>query len=282
MSQSRPTPTNASFSPSNLLNTYFVSLICSNAALFAGHPAERLKVATQIQIGVPYHQVIGPIAANTRNLYAGFLSCVYRQNIKITYRSVLMSEMPHRVDDLQLGLIFGTGLKATIASLIDTTMTTPAENIKTWQMREAQRMTIRGSIAGIYATRGVAGFLYGFQPTIIKSYPSWFYLFMGYHATKCKREQQGFLATILWATAAAIPITMITNPLDVIKTNMQASAERQQLSVIGVGKQLIQKHGFFAMTRGFPFRLVHKSLATATAYTVMDMSAKLRAMQKNQ
>jgi solute carrier family 25 carnitine/acylcarnitine transporter 20/29 len=279
MSQSRPNQT----SPSTqyVFNPYFVSVFCSNLALLVGHPAERLKVASQIKIGEPYHQMIGAIMNNPRNLLAGFWSCVYRQNIKIVYRSALMSEMPHRVDDLQLGLVFGSALKGFIASSIDTAMITPPENIKTMQMRTIQQVSIRETINEIYKTRGLNGFFYGFQPTIVKSFPTWSYLFMGYHATKCHREKQGFLATIMWATAASIPITIFTNPLDVVKTNMQASIEMHQLSMLGVAKHLIQKHGLFSMARGFPFRLVHKSLATTTAYLVMDMSTKFKALSKN-
>lgn len=279
MSQSRPNPFD--FSNHKFFSPYLVSVFCSNLSLFIGHPAERLKVASQIKIGEPYHQMLGAIINNPRNLFAGFWSCAYRQNIKIVYRSALMSEMPHRVDELNLGLLFGSALKGFIASTIDTTMITPPENIKTWQMRTTQHVTIRDSINEIYKTRGFGGFFYGFQPTIVKSFPTWTYLFMGYHATKCHREQQGFLATIMWATAAAIPITIFTNPLDVVKTNMQLSKEMHELSMLGVAKNLIQKHGLFAMARGLPFRLVHKSLATATAYTVMDMSTKLRSLTKN-
>jgi|SRR5579885_399439 solute carrier family 25 carnitine/acylcarnitine transporter 20/29 len=261
----------------SFFKTYMVGFMGSNAALFVGHPAERLKVAAQINLGVPAYQVVKPILSSFSALYTGFVSCVYRQNVKLVYRSMIMSEMPHRVDDLGLNFFFGTALKALFASSIDTAFTTPPENIKTWQMKMPQQTSIRTAVSQIYQARGLRGFFFGIEPTIFKSYPTWFYLFLGYHATKDKRQKQGFLSTILWATCASIPITAMTNPLDVIKTQMQASAHKKSDSILSVGKELVQKHGLFSLARGFPFRLVHKSLATATAYAVLDMSSKLRS-----
>lgn len=259
------------------LNTYLVSLVCSNAALLIGHPAERLKVAAQIHLNTPTFQVIRPMIFSLTTLYTGLLSCVYRQNIKIVYRSFIMVEVPHRVDNLNLNFIFSSALKAFFASSIDTLFVTPAENVKTWQMSKLEKTPIHESINGIYHTRGLRGFLFGAQPTVAKSFPSWFYLFLGYHATEDKRKQQNFLSTIFWATIASIPITILTNPADVIKTQMQATKKTKSDSPISVGKQLIQNHGLFSLAKGFPFRLLHKSLATATAYTVMDMGKKFKS-----
>lgn len=262
---------------SAFFKTYSIGLTGSNAALVIGHPAERLKVAAQISLNISTYQAIKPILSSFTGLYTGFISCAYRQNIKIVYRSLIMSEMPHRVDDLSLNWLLGTGLKALFASGIDTAFTTPPENIKTWQMKTSQKTLIRNAVSEIYHSRGFKGFFFGIQPTMCKSYPSWFYLFLGYHATKDKRKKAGFLATIFWATCAAIPITIFTNPLDVIKTQMQATSHNKSDSTLTVGKGLLKNHGIFSLTRGFPFRLAHKSLATATAYAILDMSNKLKS-----
>lgn len=261
---------------SAFFKTYLVGLTGSNAALIVGHPAERLKVAAQINLNTSTYRSITPFLSSLTGLYTGFITCAYRQNIKIVYRSLIMSEMPHRVDDLKLNWLFGTALKALFASGVDTTFTTPSENIKTWQMKASKKILIRDAISEIYRLRGFQGFFFGIKPTMCKSYPSWFYLFFGYHATKNKRKKAGFLATIFWATCASVPITMLTNPLDVIKTNMQATSQKKSDPIMTVGKMLVNNHGLFSLARGFPFRLVHKSLATATGYAIMDMSNKLK------
>lgn len=259
------------------LNTYLVSFVSGNAALIIGHPAERLKVAAQIHLNISTFKVAKPMLSSLTILYTGLLSCVYRQNIKILYRSLIMVEVPHRVDNLNLNFIASAALKAFFASKIDTLFVTPAENVKTWQMSKLEKTSIQESIIGIYRTRGIKGFFFGAQPTAAKSFPSWFYLFLGYYATKDKRQQQNFLLTIFWATIASIPITAFTNPADVIKTQMQATKKSKVDSPFSVGKQLVKNHGFFSLARGFPFRLVHKSLATATAYTIMDMGKKMKS-----
>lgn len=43
------------------LKTYSIGLTDSNAALIIGHPAERLKVAAQINLNIPTYRVIKPI-----------------------------------------------------------------------------------------------------------------------------------------------------------------------------------------------------------------------------
>src|SRR5262245_24105201 len=111
MSQSRPTNQDKVRTTNHdkvqdrfnsFLQTYVIGLIGGNTALFVGHPAERLKVAAQINLKASTLQVIKPIISNVHLLYTGFVSCIYRQNIKLVYRSMIMSEVPHRVDDLNL------------------------------------------------------------------------------------------------------------------------------------------------------------------------------------
>lgn len=260
--------------------TYAISFIGGNLSLVVGHPAERLKVAVQAKLNLPAMQVINPLISNMKLLCTGFTSCVYRQNVKIVYRSLIMSEMPHRVDDLNLNLIFSSALKALFASSIDTAFVTPPENIKTRQMCNTEKQVgVREAASDIYRARGLKGFFFGATPTMCKSFPAWLYLFLGYHVTKDKREKQGFWATIFWATCASIPITILTNPLDVVKTQMQATLDKESSSLIKTGKNIYQNHGLFAFGKGVPFRLLHKALATSTAYVSMDWNNRLRGRE---
>jgi len=278
MSQNRTIRENTSPGKLNsFLQTYVVGFICGNAALFVGHPAERLKVAAQVKLNMSTLQVVKPLITNLELLYTGFVSCIYRQNIKLVYRSAIMSQIPHRIDDLNLSPALASALKASFASSIDTAFVTPPENVKTWQMRDTTKnVSVCDAISGIYQTRGFKGFLFGVTPTMTKSFPAWFYLFLGYHATKEKRQKENFFATIFWATCASIPVTVMTNPIDVIKTNMQATKNIKSLSMLEMSKNIYQQHGLFAFGRGLPFRLIHKALATSTAYFIMDADSQLR------
>jgi solute carrier family 25 (mitochondrial carnitine/acylcarnitine transporter), member 20/29 len=252
------------------IDAYSVGLVYINSFLVISHPCERLKIAAQIHLNKSMYNAVRPLCSSFSKLYTGFLPCLYRQNIKLVYRSFLLSEIIPRIDDLNINFILSTCLKALMASSVDTMFITPAENIKTIQMKENERKSVRNAISDIYRTRGCYGFLYGMQPTIIKGFPTWFNLFFGYHMTKNKR-QQGYISAILCAVVVSIPMSIVTNPLDVTKTQMQAATIKQSDNIITVGKNLVKNYGVFSLFRGLPFRLIHKSLSAATSYLIMDV-----------
>ncbi|ARB93187.1 MC/SLC25 family protein [Legionella longbeachae] len=244
-----------------------------------GHPAERLKVAIQTNLAQSSYSVIKQFAGlNLKHFSTGFLSCVIRQLGKVAYRPLLISHMPKEIDKLQLPMLSGGALKGAIASVFDTVVVSPIENIKTVQMRtitsHTKPITPFQAMNAIYQQRGLTGFFSGSVPTIGKAFPSWFYLFMTYNAIKTKREKQTFLSTILWATFASAPVAFATTPLDVLKSQQQAGNKVQQ-SLGQLASQIYKNHGTNAFFRGFHCRLVHKSLSTAGAYMILDMAQKM-------
>lgn len=260
----------------SLKDTYVFSFFYSNLTLLVGHPAERLKVAVQINLNSPQIPIMKPLlTGDISNLFRGFTTCALRQNTKVIQRTFLMSKLPHWVDGYNFNCIFSSFIKGIVASSIDTLLGAPFENVKTLQMKEVARISIPQTVKNIYRQNGCPGFFYGTTATIAKSFPSWFYLFLGYHATKDKREKLNFLSTIFWATAASLPITTFTTPFDVVKSQRQALLRPLGESNLTSAMEIAYSFGVLSLWRGFLFRLLHKSLATAAGYTIMDMTQKL-------
>jgi solute carrier family 25 carnitine/acylcarnitine transporter 20/29 len=246
----------------------------NNSTLIVGHPAERLKIACQTNLHQPSWQVIKPyLTKNPAYLYRALPSCAWRQNTKILHRTYLMTNMPNWVDSFQLPFLLSTGIKAMFSSVFDTFIISVFENIKGRQMQQQESLTMLNTAKKIFQKNGVRGFFSGTAMTIAKSYPSWFYLFLGYHTLKDLRTQNDFLSTIFWATAASAPITFLTTPLDGIKSLQQANLCPEKEKSRQTAKRIIDNHGVTSLWRGFPFRLLHKSLATAAGYWILDLSS---------
>lgn len=293
---------------SNLLNAYSFMIFYGNATSFIAHPAERLKVAAQLNLNKYTFQAIKPLLfGNLRELFTGFLSCAYKQNLKYTYRTPLLSEMPKQVDQYFTQPFFASLIKTLIACTTDTLVATPFENIKTIQMSgiklqpndtftpikpsDVQRPTIRQAAKHIYKERGALGFFVGTNVSITKSFPAWLYLFLGYEATENKRQKKDFLSTIMWATVVATPITLLTTPFDVIKSRLQAGlllkegenpqgeplsklkgSKRQQLGILQSTKTIVNQYGVLSLFKGISFRLLHRTMTTASGYVLLDMA----------
>lgn len=263
-------------------NPYLFSFLYNNGALLLGHPADRLKVAVQIDLKQSQSKLLLQfMQGDLGKLYKGLFPSVLRQNSKMSYRTLVLTTIPRFVDQSHLSLWSATLAKATLASTLDTLVTTPFENIKTRQMRAVEKISTLATAKSIYKQEGCVGFFSGTGISIAKSYPSWFYLFLGYHMTKQHREKQNFLYTIFYATMAAVPITIATNPLDVIKSQVQAGLRPKDESILQCAKEIFNQHGVPAFFRGFPFRLLHKSMMTAAGYAILDLSNSAATLKKN-
>lgn len=263
---------------SSLKDTYAFSFMYSNLTLLVGHPAERLKVEVQFNLGLRSIPVLKPflnqfLTGDISNLFRGFTPVALRQNTKVIQRTFLMAKLPNWIDGYNFNCIFSSGIKGIMASSVDTLLGAPFENVKTIMMKE--KKGISQTFINIYTNNGFRGFFNGTTATIAKSFPSWFYLFLGYHATKDKREKQNFLSTIFWATVASGPITVLTTPFDVVKSQRQALLRPKGESNLTSAMEIAYAYGVLSLWRGFLFRLLHKSLATAAGYTIMDMTKKL-------
>lgn len=255
------------------LNPYLFSFLYNNGALLLGHPADRLKVAVQIDLKQSQSKLLLQLMqGDLGKLYKGIFPSFLRQNSKMTYRTVVLTTIPQWIDQGHLSIWAGTFTKATLASTLDTLVTTPFENIKTRQMKAVEKISTMATVKSIYQQEGALGFFSGTRISIAKSYPSWFYLFLGYHATKSHREKENFLHTIFYATLASVPITLATNPLDVVKSQVQAGLRPKKENILQCAKQIYHQHGMLAFLRGFPFRLLHKSMMTAAGYAILDLS----------
>lgn len=259
------------------INPYVFSFLFNNGALIIGHPADRLKVAVQIDLKQSQCKLLVTfMQGDFGKLYQGIFPSFLRQNSKLSYRTMILTTIPQWVDKNQLSIWGASLAKASLASVVDTLVTTPFENIKTRQMKTVEKISTFGTAKSIYNQHGFLGFFSGTNISIAKSYPSWFYLFLGYHATQNQREKQNFLYTIFYATLLSVPITAVTNPLDVIKSQVQAGLRPKDETIWGCAKDMFSKHGGFVFWRGFPFRLLHKSMMTAAGYAILDLTKQSR------
>ncbi|KGP62571.1 ABC transporter substrate-binding protein [Legionella norrlandica] len=263
-----------------LWDAYAMSTGYVGFTTLVGHPAERLKVSLQTNLSQGAYSVTKQFAgANLKHFFTGFWSCILRQQGKMAYRPLLITYMPEEIDKLQTPPAIGSFLKGAVASISDTLIVSPLENVKTVQMRTvaSQDKPIKPlqAMRSIYHQRGLPGFFVGSTATLGKAFPSWFYLFMTYDAIKTKREKQNFLSTILWATAASVPVAFATTPLDVIKSQQQACNNGARQTIKETASQIYKNHGFSAFFRGFSCRLAHKSLSTAGAYMLFDIAKKM-------
>ena len=263
-----------------LWDVYAFSVSYTGFTTLIGHPAERLKVAMQTNLSENAYSVVKPfIGGNLKHLFTGFSSCMVRQQAKGMYRPFMITYMPTEVDKWQCPMMTGVFLKATFASTLDTLVLNPVENIKTVQMRTiaSQNQPIKPveAIQTIYLKRGLSGFFAGNTATLAKAFPSWLYLFMTYNAIGTKREKHTFLSTILWATAASVPVAAVTTPFDVIKSQQQALTNELKQTVREVASGIYKNYGMSAFFRGFGCRLLDKSLSTAGAYMILDIAAKI-------
>jgi solute carrier family 25 carnitine/acylcarnitine transporter 20/29 len=114
-----------------MFKTYAFAYIYNNFTIIFGHPAERLKVATQIDLKKPQLEIVcSLLKGNYGNLYRGLSSCILRQNTKIFHRTLIMSTLPKWVDGYQFNIVTSSFLKGLGASCIDTILSTPFETIK--------------------------------------------------------------------------------------------------------------------------------------------------------
>lgn len=260
-----------------LHHTFAFSFIYSNVTLLVGHPADRLKVAVQINLDKPQVQILKEtVWGNFSNFFRGLNISILRQNLKILHRTLIMTTIPKRIDKYRFNFITSCLLKGLVASTIDTIITSPFENIKTLQMASKNNISILNTISNIHRQNRMLGFFFGLYTSIYKSFPSWFNLFFGYEFVKVRVSRvskQTLLSTIYCAMGASIPITLITTPFDVIKSQRQALLLPKTESTLASAIYLIKSYGILCLWRGFIFRLLHKSLATAAGYTILNMDS---------
>lgn len=254
----------------HLRDTMIVAFFTCNVSAILGSPIDRLKTGVQVELSQPWPKVITNIAREPRNLLAGSCTSLVRQNFKFSYRTLLSTDMAKRIDESLVGMpyekIVGIMVKSLFSCTFDTTMMTPFEAIKT-QLMKTPGVGIWIVSKRIYLVQGGSkGFLNGWVPTFIKSYPSWFNLFFTHHVArntlKKYNRESTFFTTVLTATCSAIPITILTTPLDVIKTNMQhhlAEKEGQKPSMLTVAKKIVREDGFLKLWRGCCLRMCHRT-----------------------
>ena len=249
--------------------TYGLAYVTHNFFLFLGQPAERFKVAAQINLHIFQLDIFKPIAeGGLPNLFRGFWPTVMRQNVAFFQRTFIITTIPKWIDGYNFNVTVSSGLKGFVATAMSTLTEGPFDTVKTRQMKTGS--SVLGAIRSVYQENGIRGFFAGANVNMTKSFPGWFYLFLSYQAIEGKREKQNFLSTLLWATTMSFPLVLVTAPAEVIKSQRQAGFVPKGESSFKFAKHLVTNYGWPCLWRGMPFRLLQKALGTSIDYAVMD------------
>jgi len=120
------------------------------------------------------------------------------------------------------------GFAGCLAGLVSTAMFYPLDLIKTHiQNNVKSRVSLRTSFQSVYRTFGMRGLYSGLSVNLIGSGSAWGLYFFGYSALKEQMRKAkgsrelGSQDHFLLANIAGLAVTVVTNPIWVIKTRMQ-------------------------------------------------------------
>jgi len=125
------------------------------------------------------------------------------------------------------------GFAGCLAGLVSTAVFYPLDLIKTHiQNNVESRASLRTSFQSVYRTFGVRGLYSGLSVNLIGSGSAWGLYFFGYSALKEQMRKAkgthklGSQDHFLLANIAGLAVTVVTNPIWVIKTRMQLQSSR--------------------------------------------------------
>lgn len=254
----------------HLMNTMGVSFCVSNLSAIVGSPIDRLKTGVQVELNQSGSSVFKNVFRGGQgSLWAGLKIGVLRQNMKFCYRTLLTTDLAGRIDRVFEGCPHEKNVslvvKSIFACVFDTTMTTPFETIKTQQMK-TPGVGVRDAFKRIVQTQGAIGLLNGWTPSFVKSCPAWFNLFFTHQVAtqtlKKYNQENSFLKIVAAATISAVPVTLVTTPFDVIKSNMQHHLHQKgcvKPSMFNVAKKIAMEQGISKLWRGTVLRIIHRT-----------------------
>lgn len=263
--------THSNHQASLFLQTYVLSYGLANFNLLLGYPIDCIKVRYQLERNRSILQVWKGVTQNSyANLFSGFKSSFIRQNCKPLHRTLTVTYLPHQIDLFTEGypfqIYFRALAKGLCGSFIDTALATPLEVIKTRQIKHPNSRMTRVAI-DIARKEGYKTFWAGFTPSMLKACPAWIYMYLSHdviQAHDARQNAQSFSIArkIFQASVAAIPITAVTTPFDVLKTNMQA--QEIKLGIWQTARNVAKENGMACFFRGATLRWVHRTQGIAT------------------
>ena len=130
----------------------------------------------------------------------------------------------------------------------------PSETIKTKLIDK--RIPLRSGIPGILASEGLTGFYQGVAPTVVKQATNQgmrFLVFQSYMDHVKTHEIQSPFHALFGGMLAGLISAAANNPLDVLKTQMQARSYDSFWSCL---RQIVKEEGYLYLYRGMGARLM--------------------------
>ncbi|XP_049865469.1 mitochondrial ornithine transporter 1-like [Pectinophora gossypiella] len=152
---------------------------------------------------------------------------------------------------------------------------TNAQNPQTAVHITAWQLTRR-----IIRQNGIMGMFRGLLPTMVREMPGYFFFFGAYEGVRMllakpgqKKDNIGFLKTMVAGAAGGAMLWIMVFPIDVIKSRIQVSDKSNKYYEIVC--EIVKKEGFLGFYNGLIPTLARTIPATATLFVVYEYSKKL-------
>lgn len=253
------------------------------------YPAEFLKTRTQLNQRLPSAQK-QPLPPFGRQWYAGCTTLIIGNSIKAGVRFVAFDQCKALLSN-EDGTISGpmTVVSGFLAGATESLVAvTPFESIKTQLIddRKREKPRMRGFIHGsglIFREQGIRGFFKGFVPTTARqaansavrfsAYTSIRQLAQGYTSPG---EKLGTLSTFGIGAMAGTVTVYATQPIDTVKTRMQAIDSRGMYrNSLDCGVKIVREEGVFKLWSGAVPRLGRLMFSGGIVFAMYEKTMEL-------
>lgn len=288
-----PTASPASEKPSTTKPSPFRSIIAGSVGgaveIALLYPAEFLKTRTQLNHRLPTGQKL-PLPPFGRQWYAGCTTLIIGNSIKAGVRFVAFDQCKALLSNSD-GTISGpmTVVSGFMAGATESLLAvTPFESVKTQLIddRKREKPRMRGFVHGtgvIFREQGIRGFFKGFVPTTARQAANSAVRFSTYTSLKqaaesytSPGEKLGTLSTFGLGAAAGTVTVYATQPIDTVKTRMQAiDSKGLYRNSLDCGIKIVRQEGVFKLWSGALPRLGRLMFSGGIVFAMYEKTMEL-------
>lgn len=250
-----------------------VGMACGAAGLLLEHPLDAIKTYGQAyQRGSSIFQVIREIQTlkGWRGFYAGFLPNMLRVMVKQAYRYPLILTVPAAFSNVTNSGIVISIASGVVIAIIEVWVMVPFERLKVWLVTY---QSDKGGVVLFWNTlKGdVWHTLYqGLGATAMRQLISWV-TFLVIHdrliilAKAWNGGDVGFsmMAVLGIAFIEGVCNTVVVQPLDCIKTNLQKISPTRAAGLLSEAIGIYRQHGVWGLYAGWDARLIQYMINAA-------------------
>lgn len=170
-------------------------------------------------------------------------------------------------------------ISGSVSRVMTTTFTCPFEFLRTSIQASSKNVNAFKLLESVIKEKGISTLWTGILPTLLRDVPFSAIYWGTYENTK-KRIlfKNEFLRNFLCGYVSGVLAAIITNPIDVVKTRMQASfkdTSNHYNTTAHSIKTIIQEDGFRGFTRGMGPRLLRIGPSSAIMISTYELSKKV-------